>query len=430
MSDLPQMLSVAEARKRILDHFQPVEVEDVPVGEAAGRVLARDMAAPHDLPPFANSSMDGYAVRAAETAAASQQSPVTLPVSGDIPAGGGLPPPLAPDTAARIMTGAPMPAGADAVVPVEDTDDDRERAGRPLPAQVTILQRPSGGANVRPAGQDLRVGDTVIKAAALLGPAGVGVLAALGYSRLPVHRRPKVAVFSTGDELRPVDEPPAPGQIHDSNSYALSAAAAACGAEVVRLEVARDRLEDVRARLGEARASGAQLIISSAGVSVGAYDVVRAAVEAEGALRFWRVRMRPGKPLAFGHVGGVPFFGLPGTPVSALITFEVFVRPALLKLAGRRTFGRLVVRAALQEDVHSDGRETYVRVVVEQQEDTYVARAAGDQGSAVMSTLVRANGLLVLPEGVVKAAAGERFPVWLLDGAEVSNSGADARTAA
>jgi molybdopterin molybdotransferase len=218
-----------------------------------------------------------------------------------------------------------------------------------------------------------------------------------------------------------VEEPLAPGQIHDSNSYALAAAAAACGAEVIRLEVARDRLEDVRARLAQARASGAQLIISSAGVSVGAYDVVRAAVEAEGALRFWRVRMRPGKPLAFGHVGGVPFFGLPGNPVSALITFEVFVRPSVLKLAGRRSFGRLVVPAALGEDVHSDGRETYVRVVVERHGDAYVARIAGDQGSAVMSTLVRANGLLVLPEGVVQAAAGEHFPVWLLDGAEIAD---------
>jgi molybdopterin molybdotransferase len=422
MSDVAQMLSVAEARDRILDNFQPVEIEEVPVGAAAGRVLGRDMAAPHDLPPFANSSMDGYAVRAAETAAASTSGPVTLPVSGDIPAGGGMPPALAPGTAARIMTGAPIPAGADAVVPVEDTDDDRERVGRPLPARVAIFKRPAGGANVRPAGQDLHAGDTVIKAATVLGPASVGVLAALGYSRLPVHRRPRVAVFSTGDELRPVDGPLAPGQIHDSNSYALAAAAAACGAEALRLEVARDRLEDVRARLTEARASGAQLIISSAGVSVGAYDVVKAAVEAEGGLRFWRVRMRPGKPLAFGHVGGVPFFGLPGNPVSALITFEVFVRPAVLKLAGRHSFGRLVVQAALQESLHSDGRETYVRVIVEQQGGAYVARAAGDQGSAVMSTLVRANGLLVLPEGVVKAMAGDGYPVWLLDGAEIASS--------
>ncbi|MEP7357666.1 MAG: gephyrin-like molybdotransferase Glp [Anaerolineales bacterium] len=424
MTDLPQMLSVAEARDRILEYFSPVEIEDVPVGEAAGRVLARDMRAPHDLPPFANSSMDGFAVRAAEVAAASQAGPVTLRVSGDIPAGGGMPPALALGTAARIMTGAPVPAGADAVVPVEDTDEDRERAGRPVPAQVAICRRAEAGANLRPAGQDLRAGDTVVKAAALLGPASVGVLAALGYSRLPVYRRPRVAVFSTGDELRPVDEPLEPGQIHDSNSYAIAAAVAACGAEPIRLAVAGDRLEDVRARLGQARASGAQLIISSAGVSVGAYDVVRTAVEAEGGLRFWRVRMRPGKPLAFGQVGGVPFFGLPGNPVSALLTFEVFVRPAVLKLAGRRSFGRLVIQAALRESLHSDGRETYVRVVVEQQGDAYVARPAGDQGSAVMSTLVRANGLLVLPEGTLKAAAGDRFPVWLLDGAEIAAANA------
>jgi molybdopterin molybdotransferase len=332
-----------------------------------------------------------------------------------------MPPPLAPGTAARIMTGAPMPAGADAVVPVEDTDDDRERAGRPLPAQIAIFLPPSDGANVRPAGQDLRAGDVVIRAGTLLGPASVGVLASLGHSRLPVYRRPLVSVFSTGDELRRVDEPLEPGQIHDSNSYAVGAAAAACGAEVLRLEIARDRLEDVRARLTQARASGAQLIISSAGVSVGAYDVVKAAVEAEGGLRFWRVRMRPGKPLAFGHVGQVPFFGLPGNPVSALITFEVFVRPAILKLAGRQSFGRLVLEAELLERVHSDGRETFVRVVVERRAGQLVARTSGDQGSAVMSALVRANALLVLPDGTRTAEAGQRFPVWLLDGAEIAD---------
>lgn len=418
MSDMPQMLSVAEARARILEHFQPVGRETVPIAEAAGRVLAVDVQAAHDLPPFSNSSMDGYAVRASDVTGAGLEHPARLAVSADIPAGGGEPAPLAPGTAARIMTGAPMPAGADAVVPVEDTDDSRERTGQPPPGQVEFRVAPTPGANVRPAGQDMRAGQTVLRAGDALGPAAVGVLAALGVYQVPVHTRPLVAVFSTGDELRPVDESLGPGQIRDTNSYALAAAAAHYGSRVLRQEIARDRVEDVRSRLAQACQAGAQLILSSAGVSVGAYDVVKAAVEAEGSLSFWRVRMRPGKPLAFGQVRGVPFFGLPGNPVSALVGFEVFVRPAILKMAGHSHWARLEISAELLEPLESDGRESYLRVVVQRRGTDYVARASGNQGSAVMSSLVRANGLLVLPEGVTQARIGERFNVLLMDGAE------------
>jgi molybdopterin molybdotransferase len=229
-----------------------------------------------------------------------------------------------------------------------------------------------------------------------------------------------VALFSTGDELREADEDLAPGQIRDVNSHTLAAAAEAHGAQVLRLGIVRDRLAAVRETLAQAAAQGADLILSSAGVSVGAYDVVKAAVEADGGLSFWRVKMRPGKPLAFGHVHGVPFFGLPGNPVSALMTFEVFVRPALLKLAGRRQWDKLAVTATLAEPVRSDGRESYLRVVLARQGDDYVARLAGDQGSAVLSSLVRANGLLILPEGVTATQAGQRFTVWLVDGAEAA----------
>ena len=418
MGELAQMLSVAEARARILEHFSPLGSERVPIDEAAGRVLASDVLAATDLPPFSNSSMDGYAVRTGEVAGAAETSPARLAVSADIPAGAGQPRPLAPGTAARIMTGAPVPAGADAGVPVEDTDDRRNRAGEPPPAQVAIRVAPALGANIRPAGQDMRAGQTVLRAGAVLSPAAVGVLAAQGVSQVPVHIQPLVAIFSTGDELRRVDESLGPAQIRDTNSYTLAAAAANYGARVLRLEVAGDRLEEVRARFAAARQAGAHLIISSAGVSVGAYDVVKAAVEAEGALSFWRVRMRPGKPLAFGQVGGVPFFGLPGNPVSALVGFEVFVRPALLKLAGRTRLGKLEIDAELLEPLQSDGRESYLRVIVERRGAGYVARTSGNQGSAVMSALVRANGLLILPEGVTQAQPGERFAVWLLEGAE------------
>jgi molybdopterin molybdotransferase len=412
------MLSVAAARAQILEHFAPLAGEGIPLEQAARRVLAETVVAGHDLPPFANSSMDGYAVRRAEVAGATPEGPVVVPVSGDIPAGSGAPPPLPPGTAARIMTGAPVPPGADAVVPVEDTDDRRDLHGAPPPAQIGIRKAPTDGANIRPVGQDVRAGQVVMEAGALLGPASIGVLAALGHDQVLVHRQPLVAIFSTGDELRAVQEPLGPGQIRDVNSFTLAAAAAQYGARALRLPVARDRLEEVQARFAEAQAQGANLILSSAGVSVGAYDVVKAAVEAEGGLSFWRVRMRPGKPLAFGHVRGIPFFGLPGNPVSALMSFEVFVRPALLKLGGRRAWDKLAVRAALLEPMRSDGRESYLRVIVERRGEGYVARPAGDQGSAVLTSLVRANGLLILPEGVTEARAGDSFSVWLVDGAE------------
>jgi molybdopterin molybdotransferase len=415
---------VAEARTRLLQHFNPLETEDVALAASVRRVLGADIVAQHDLPPFSNSSMDGYAVRLAEASGASEARIVQLPVSMDIPAGSGLPGPLPEGTAARIMTGAPIPPGADAVVPVEDTDDRRDRTGGP-PALIGIRRAPVLSQNVRPAGQDVRRGQVVVLAGTVISPAVLGVLAALGHSRVVVHRQPRVAIFSTGDELRQVDEALGPGQIRDVNGYTLAAAAEQNGAQVLRLGIARDRLEAVQATLARAVAEGADLILSSAGVSVGAYDVVKAAVEADGGLDFWRVRMRPGKPLAFGRVQGVPFFGLPGNPVSALMTFEVFVRPALLKLGGRRNLDKWAVTAALAEPVRSDGRESYLRVIVARQGGDYVARLAGDQGSAVLSSLVRANGLLILPEGVTEAQAGERFTVWLVDGVETALASGD-----
>ena len=424
MKPLQQMLSVAEARARILDHFLPLDTETIAIAQAAGRVLAEEVIAPHDLPLFSNSSMDGYAVRVRDVAAASRDHPVSLRVSGDIPAGAGLPAALADSSAARIMTGAPVPAGADAVVPVEDTDDGwadahpsprQHGTGAPPPAHVRIYRAAAPGAHIRPVGQDMRAGQVVLQAGVPLGPAGIGVLAALGLARVRVYRQPLVAVFSTGDELCEVDQTPAPGLVHDVNSYALAAAVARYGGRALRLDIARDRAEAVGARLLEARERGAHVILSSAGVSVGAYDVVKAAVEAEGALDFWRVRMRPGKPLAFGSAGGVPFFGLPGNPVSALVGFEVFVRPVVLKLGGHRHWEKPQVRATLLESIRSDGRESYVRVTLEPCDGGYTARSTGDQGSAVLTSLVRANGLLIIPEGAMEAHAGEVYSAWLLE---------------
>ncbi len=420
------MLTVAEARARILEHFTPLAAERVTLAEAAGRVLAEDVPAAENLPPFANSSMDGYAVRVADVAAATAADPVSLPVAGDIPAGASMGAVLAAGTALRIMTGAPVPAGAEAVVPVEDTDDPRggERHAEmaALPAQVRVFKAPALGDNVRPAGQDVRAGQLVLPAGTLLRPAAIGILAALGHAHVAVHRRPRVALLSTGDELVPVEQTPGPGQIRDSNGYSLAAAIAQYGGDVVRLGIAADRLDEVRAKLRQAVAAGADLIISSAGVSVGAYDVVKSAIETDGSLTFWRVKMRPGKPLAFGQVRGdgghaVPFLGLPGNPVSALVGLEVFVRPVLLKLAGHRSGERLTVAARLAEPVASDGRETYLRVRLERAPagDGYVAHSTGQQGSNIISSLVKADGLLIVPAGVTEVPAGASLPVWLLD---------------
>jgi molybdopterin molybdotransferase len=408
------MLTVAEARARILNQFQPLSTETVALLQAAGRVLAQAITATENIPPFINSSMDGYAVRAHEVTPASRAEPVTLPVSGDIPAGSGLPGPLPPGTTMRIMTGAPLPEGADSVIPVEDTDEVREQISGPPPTVVRLYLPVAVGANTRPIGQDMRAGETVLHAGTVLGPAQVGVLAALGQAKVVVHRRPRIALFATGDELRAVDDVLGPGQIRDTNSYALGVAIEQYGGTVVRLGIARDNFDDARAKLLAAHDAQADLILSSAGVSVGAYDVVKAAVEAEGALDFWRVNMRPGKPVAFGHVRGLPFMGLPGNPVSALVSFEVFARPAILKMAGRRQWEKPSVTVTLADDVYSDGRESYLRVIITRQSTGYVARSTGNQGSAVLTSLVKANGLLVVPAGMTTVKAGETLTAWWL----------------
>lgn len=407
------MLTVAEARARILENFTPLSSERVPLENAAGRVLAEDIVSTENLPPFANSSMDGFAVRVADVTSASADTPVTLPVSGDIPAGSLDVKPLLPGTAMRIMTGAPLPQGAEAIVPVEETDVRRD--SNALPAAVKIFKAANWQANFRPTGQDVQAGQMVLAKGVLLRPAAVGVLAALGHAHVQVHARPVVALLSSGDELVPVTATPRPGQIRDSNTYSLAAAIGQYGGQVVRLGVAQDKLEDVRAKLAQAEASGANFILSSAGVSVGAFDFVKEAVAAAGALAFWKVKMRPGKPLAVGRVGSLPFIGLPGNPVSALVGMEVFVRPVLMKLSGRAVLERFTVMAALSEPFESDGRETYLRVTLERHGEAFQAHSTGQQGSNIITSLVRADGLMIIPEGLTHAPTGLRLPVWVLD---------------
>ena len=409
------MLSVSDALSQVLANFQPLDAEWVPTAFAAGRVLAQTVRASLDLPPFPNSSMDGYAVRAADVHAASPATPAVLTVIGDIPAGTVPSMVVRPGCAVRIMTGAHMPQGADAVVPVEATDDSRSTGGGPLPEAVRVMKAVEVGGYVRHRGEDMKAGVEILRPGMVLRPYDLGMLAATGCSKVSVVRRPRVAILSTGDELVPVEMEPGPGQIRDTNGYTLGALVRKYGGEAVMLGAAPDQADAVDRMLGEALEQAADVIVSSAGVSVGAYDVVKAAVERRGVLSFWKVRMRPGKPIVFGRLGAVPFFGLPGNPVSAVVGFEIFVRPALLKLGGRARIDKPVVSVLLTETWHSDGRESYLRAVVSREDGRYVARSAGGQGSNMISALSAANALLIVPEGVTEAPAGSTLLAWMLD---------------
>lgn len=409
------LLSVEQVLAHVLERVQVLPAEHVPIADALGRVLAEDFIAPFSVPPFRNSAMDGYAVRAADVASATAESPVYLVPVEDISAGRMPERTVGPGEAARIMTGGPLPPGADAVVPVEDTDDRwRVEGYTPLPARVAIYRSVAAGGNVRPAGEDIQAGQIVLRAGATLRPQDVGVLVSLGAVTVAVRRQPRVAILATGDELVEIGQPLAPGQIHNSNSYMLAGLVQQYGGVPLRLPVARDNLDEVRARFEEALALRPDFVLSSAGVSVGARDVVRAVVDQLGQVELWRVNVKPGKPLAFGQVGGVPFFGLPGNPVSAMVTFELFVRPALRQALGADPLAVPLTTAILDEDLTLDGRRTYLRVVLRERDGEWIARTTGTQSSGALMSMVQADGLLIVPEGQTHVTAGSRFAVRLL----------------
>jgi molybdopterin molybdotransferase len=413
---LSLLINVAEARERLLESFSAVEVESIPLTEASGRVLAEDVISGFDLPLFSNSSMDGFAVRAEDVADSRPDKPVLLSVVADIPAGQMSQVELRRGEAARIMTGAPLLGGADAVVPVEDTDHHGrgDHPGSTAPSQVRIYQPVDAGAFIRPRGQDVGAGEVVLKSNVRLRPQDIGLLAMLGCSDVKVFRKPRVVMLSTGDELLPIEEPLSPGKIHDSNAYTLAAAIAKEGGEAIYLGIARDEEETVQRIIEKAIEFEADLILSSAGVSVGAFDFVRQVVEKNGRLEFWRVNMRPGKPLAFGAYRGIPFIGLPGNPVSAFVGYEVFVRPAIRKLSGLPGVHRPTVSVRLREAVESDGRESYLRAIVDFQDGHYFATLTGHQGSGNLLSLVQANALLIIPSGVKSLPAKAEVGAWLL----------------
>ena len=395
----------------------------LPVSQALGLTLADAVASPLDLPPLANSAMDGYAVRHSDIAAA-DAAPPTLSVTAAVAAGQVPDRPVAPGCAIRIMTGAPVPDGADTVIPFEETDEtERRRAGQPLDAIVIRKALPLGS-NVRPAGEDVRKGAPVLPAGAVLRPAEAGVLASLGMTTAPVIRRPVVAVLSTGDELTPVGQTLAPGCIYDSNSAGLAAAVTAAGGAPNIIGIARDNLDDLHRCIDAA--SDADLLVTSAGVSKGDYDMVKDVLQQRGDIGFWSVRMRPAKPLAFGllrRADGngndrppLPLLGLPGNPVSALLAFEMFGRPAIRRMLGRSVLSRPAVEGILTAPIfNSDGRQVYARVAVERNNGAWYATPTGPQGSNILTSLSRANGLAICPADLPRKDAGQAVKIIMLD---------------
>ncbi len=437
------MISVEEAREYVLKHFKALEPERVPILDALDRVLAEDIVSDLNVPPFNNSAMDGYAVLAEDIRRASEQTPVRLRVIGDLAAGYMPSRAVEPGTAMRIMTGAVLPSGADTVVRFEETSEAvGQKATGKDSDRVEILNAVARGSNVRAQGEDIHQGEVVLRKGSVVRAPEVGLLASVGCATVPVHRRPRVAILATGDELVPIGEPVTPGKIRNSNEYSNAAAVLKAGGIPIQLGIARDNVEDLTRKIRAGLDARADLFITSAGVSVGDYDVVKDVLNREGQMHFWQVAMKPGKPLAFGLIGdaqshgnqsvstgegmrdrasGVPLLGLPGNPVSAIVSFEVFARPAILTMLGKTKFERPSVEAILQEEVHNTaGRRNYIRVMLEKTRDGYIARTTGEQGSGILTSIVRANGLLAMPEDLLVLRPGARVRVYMLDWPEES----------
>ena len=414
------MLSVEDALERILCAFHVLEPEDdKPILEAIGQVLAEDVVSRFDIPPLKNSAMDGYAVKARDLKGASPDSPVLLTVIGAVAAGQLPDRAVAGGTAIRIMTGAPVPEGADAVVPFEETDEVARRASGAGLSEIAVNTEVETCSDIRPAAQDVYKGELVLGRGALLRPAEIGVLASLGYQTVKVVRRPVVAILSTGDELLEPGSRHDPGKIYDSNSYGVAAGVLRYGGIPKLLGIARDNLDSMNAKLREGLES--DILITSAGVSKGDYDMVKDVLAKHGKIDFWSVRMRPAKPLAFGVLDApdgrrVPHLGLPGNPVSALVAFEQFGRPAIQKMMGKSARGMPTVSAVLEDPIiNTDGRRVYARAVVTKENGVYHARLTGHQSSNLLTSMARANGLAICPDDLPRMEAGETVDVQMID---------------
>ncbi len=390
-----------EARQIILESVATLGIEQVPLLDAVGRILADDIVAPSDLPLTDNSAMDGYAVRAATC-----REGTRLEVVGFIPAGGVISTVVVPGTAIKIMTGARIPPGCDAVVPVEEAEEEN--------GFVTVKAPVKRDQHIRFKGEDIAAGETAITAGTLVRPPEIGLLATFGRAVVPVYRRPRVAILSTGDELVDLGTPPTPGKIVNSNSYSLAAALKEIGAEPVLLGIAIDTRESLQAKMVEGLKADA--MITSAGVSAGDLDLVRDVLAELGVSQlFWKVLVKPGGPTAFGVRGTTPVFSLPGNPVSTMITFEEFVRPALLKMMGHRRVFRRRVPATLREEVRKKpGKVNFLRVRLERINGSLTATTSGDQNTGILKTMIQADGIALLPRDSTRFAAGEEIMVSVL----------------
>lgn len=403
------MISVEEARETILSKIERLSTEEVPILDSLGRVLDEDVLAEADIPPFNNSAMDGYAVRFEDTTGAGSGKPVELKVLGDVAAGYVPESPIGKGEAIRIMTGAQMPEGANAVVMVENTertDDD---------AFVFSPARP--GENVRYAGEDIRAGETALKHGKKVIPGDIGMMASVGKATVKVVRKPRVAIITTGDELVNIDEPLVPGKIRNSNAYSIAAQVIDTGCIPLMLGIARDTKEAIMGKVEEAVDRNADMLITTGGVSVGDYDFVKDILNDAGEMVFWKVAMKPGKPLAFGIIKGIPVIGLPGNPTSSMVSFEQFARPALLKMSGRRDIARMAVEAVFQDSSFTNrtGRRNMLRVVVTKDGNSFKARLSGSQKSGNLKPMTIANGLMVIPEDVGEIKAGDKVTVQLFE---------------
>ena len=412
------MIPVEEALERILSYVKVLEREGRPLLETLGQVLAQDLYASFDIPPTDNAAMDGYAVRAADTHGATLSRPKVLPVIGEIAAGHPTRKGLRPGSAMRIMTGASIPQGADAVVQFEETDEvERKATGKPL-TQIGIGREAEADLNIRRAGEDIARGQVVLRQGTVIRPSEIGVMASLGLARAPVYRRPLVAVLATGDELTEVGRTLPQGKIYNSNAFSIAAQVRRYGGIPRVLGIARDTVASLTRKIQ--KGLDADLFVTSAGVSTGDYDMVKEVLARHGEINFWTVRMKPGKPLAFGVLRQgerrVPHLGLPGNPVSSMVTFEMFARPAILKMLGWRSWEKPYLMAVSQSRIENKGGlRLLIRALVERRDGQYLASPTGPQGSGILTSMALANGLIVVPEEVALVKEGDPVKVLMLD---------------
>jgi molybdopterin molybdotransferase len=400
------MILVEEALHHILEQIPRLGKERVNILQSLGRVLGQDIHASQDIPPWDNSAMDGYAVKWRDIQEATPENPVILRVIADLPAGQMFKGKLRGGEAVRIMTGAPLPCGANTVVPVEET--------KKSPRAVHILSAPGKGKHIRRAGEDVMADERVLKEGTVIGPAHIGMLAALKHSFISVYQQPRVAILSTGDELLEIDDPWEEGKIINSNSYSLTAQVMQCGGLPLPLGIAKDQPRVLSSKIQEGLV--ADILVTSGGVSVGDYDFVKKILNDLGKMSFWKVAMRPGQPLAFGKISGKPLFGLPGNPVSSMVSFEQFVRPSILKMAGHQKLFRPTLTAVLAERVEKKaGLLHFIRCRLVKKNGTVWATTTGEQGSGILSSMVKAQGFIVLPRHVTVMEAGAEVTVMLLD---------------